>query len=149
MPASNKCLWVHWLLFWFSLLLLTPLGMLGSLNTLTSLSLCLSKVLPNVSEEKVWPTRAWNMKDFENVSEETRSSSSKKPCLLPPCSQTRRELFSENCCNARGKGGVDPCHVVGLSWPGPYMRGVYVFTQPVFHKGSARFWQVIGLFLVS
>ncbi|XP_038190685.1 CDK5 regulatory subunit-associated protein 2 isoform X9 [Arvicola amphibius] len=23
-------------------------------------------VLPNMSEEKVWPTRAWNMKDFEN-----------------------------------------------------------------------------------
>ena len=29
---------------------------------------CFSIVLPNVSEEKVSPTRARNMKDFENVS---------------------------------------------------------------------------------
>ena len=96
--------------------------MLGSLSTLTILSVCLSKGLPNVSQEKVWPTRAWNMKDFENVSEETKSSSSKKACLLPPCSQTRRELILENCLShARGGGGGDI--VLGLSWPGPYMRG--------------------------
>ena len=98
--------------------------MLGSLNTLTILSVCLSKGLPNVSQEKVWPTRAWNMKDFENVSEETKLSSSKKSRLLSPCSQTRRELFLENCLSyARGGGGDDTRHVLGLSWTGPYMAG--------------------------
>lgn len=101
--------------------------MLGSLNTLTILSVCLSKGLPNVSQGKVWPTRAWNMKDFENVSEESKSSSSKKLCLLPPGSQTRRELFLENCLSyARGGGGGDTGHVLGLSWTGPYMAGEHL-----------------------
>lgn len=48
----------------------------------------LSIVLPIMSEEKVSPTRARNMKDFENVSEDTNSLSlSKRSCQLPPCSQ--------------------------------------------------------------
>nr|XP_048279859.1 CDK5 regulatory subunit-associated protein 2-like [Myodes glareolus] len=37
---------------------------LGGINDIAGLG---NGVLPNVSEEKVWPTRAWNMKDFENL----------------------------------------------------------------------------------
>lgn len=85
---------------------------------------CLPIVLPNVSEEKVSPTRARNMKDFENVSEDSKSSScSKNSRLLPPCSQSRRELLLKNCLsNVRGWGG----RVIFALWWGFHCLGPYL-----------------------
>lgn len=72
----------------FLLWALFPNGGAGGLCTVTFCLFYLFTVLPKVSEETVSPTRARNMKDFENVSGNTKFLSLKNlahcHCLSRP-----------------------------------------------------------------
>lgn len=96
-------------------------------------------VLPNVSEETVSPTRARNMKDFENVSGDTRSSSlTNHVCCRGP-GRPRRELYFLRGVEAGSRQSCGRCCLLGAlsvrlfptCAPGPCVPGqMRVLTGP-------------------
>ena len=77
----------------FLLWALQPSGDAGDLYTVTFCLFYLFTVLPKVSEETVSPTRARNMKDFENVSGDTKFLSLKIHAHCHRLSRPRREPY--------------------------------------------------------
>ena len=69
---------------------------------------CFFIALPNVSEEKVSPTRARNMKDFENVSRDTELASlTAHVCARCPADPQGAWVFEKH--SSRTRQGLEEC----------------------------------------